>query len=157
MDCYLLEINESINHEDILKYINLLFEWVNDSAVRRNAFNTKKIDYREHTEWFNKMLKDNNTRQYILYKGNQPIGQIRLNINGNTALIDYSISPVFRGHRFGRYILDLAAKKVTDEIPVISKLTGLVKYENIASAKTFENCGYRRKNKENYIEFSLDL
>lgn len=157
MGCYLLEINESMNCKDISEYIDLLFEWANDDDVRKNAFNTSKICYSEHITWFNKMLKDNNIRQYILYDENQPIGQIRFNITLDTALIDYSISPIFRGRGLGKCMLDLAKKKAIDEIPIINKLLGLVKYENVASAKTFEKCGYIKKIKKDYIEYSLDL
>ncbi len=47
---------------------DLLYEWVNDSEVRKNAFQTEKIPYDTHVAWYAKAMKDKNILQYILEK-----------------------------------------------------------------------------------------
>ena len=36
--------------------VNLLYKWVNDSAVRKSSFNTDPISYENHITWFNKIM-----------------------------------------------------------------------------------------------------
>lgn len=138
--------------------VALLYQWANDSTVRRNAFHTEPILYENHVKWFAKMLADASVYQYILCEGEEPIGQIRLNIEGNEALIDYSIAAEHRGKGYGSRLLQLmknqvAAGKISDVI----KLTGQVKYENLPSARAFEKCGFAKKEMADYIQYELEL
>lgn len=139
------------------KDCEMLFVWVNDPVVRRNAFQSAHIPFERHREWFRKVLEDNTVRQYILYHRQIPVGQIRLNIENGVGFIDYSIAPEMRGFGFGGLALKLIKDKTKIEITDVTKLVGQVKYENIASIKAFEGCGYMRTEKEAYIEFSLEL
>ena len=62
--------------------INLLYRWANDPIVRKNSFNSAPISFDAHKDWFNKMMDDPSVFQFILMDENTPVGQIRLNING---------------------------------------------------------------------------
>lgn len=134
--------------------IDLLFKWANDSTVRQNAFNTEPIPYENHKMWFVKMLADKDVQQYILCNDNTPLGQIRLNIEDNKAVIDYSIDKEWRGLGLGAKMVLMAEEvlkiKITDVIYCVAQ----VKYENAASARVFEKCGYDADNQEKYIEFT---
>ena len=77
---------------------DLLFGWANDDAVRANAFHTEKIPYEKHVVWFDKMMADASVHQYILCDGGTPVGQIRLNVEGSEAYVDYSIAAVSYTH-----------------------------------------------------------
>ncbi len=136
---------------------DLLFEWANDSTVRHNSFNTEPISYEIHVKWFDRIMSDEKVMQYILCSGNEPVGQIRISIEGSTGCIGYSISADNRGKGFGECILKLAAEKVKEDNAAVKSLLGEVKYENIASARAFEKCGFNRTDKKEYIEFSLNL
>ena len=46
--------------------IDLLYEWANDSEVRRNAFHTEQIPYSTRKAWFAKVLEDNNDAVHIM-------------------------------------------------------------------------------------------
>lgn len=138
--------------------IDLLYEWANDAAVRQNAFHTEPIPYENHVKWFAKMLQDASVHQYILYREEMPVGQIRLNVEGNEALIDYSISAKHRGKGYGSALLQLIKQQiVTDKIPGVMKLTGQVKYENTASARAFETCGFSKREMAEYIQYEFLL
>lgn len=138
--------------------LDLLFQWANDSTVRQNAFHTEQIPYENHVKWFTKMMADESVHQYILCEGEEPIGQIRLNIEGNEALIDYSISAEHRGRGYGSKLLQLMKNQiVTDKISGVIKMTGQVKYENFASARAFEKCGFTKKDMTEYIQYELEV
>ncbi|MDE7322998.1 MAG: GNAT family N-acetyltransferase [Lachnospiraceae bacterium] len=138
--------------------MDLLFVWANDDTVRKNAFHTEKITYENHVKWFSKMLADKTVYQYILCEGECPIGQIRLNVEKGEGVIDYSICAAKRGKGYGSRLLQLIRQRVLfDKISDVTKLTGQVKYENTASARAFERCGFTRKEKPEYIQFELEL
>lgn len=138
--------------------VDLLFEWANDDAVRKNAFHTEKILYENHVEWFAKMMADESAHQYILYEDDVPIGQIRLNVGDKAAVIDYSICAEKRKKGYGGELIKLVRHQVeVDKITDVSKLIGQVKYENIASARVFEKCGFVKKELPEFIQYELEI
>lgn len=128
--------------------VDLLFEWVNNNEVRKNSFNTAQIDYEEHKGWYKSCFEDSNVDIFILCIDNIPIGQIRLNYDGSTAVIDYSIDKRFRGKGFGDSILKLIEQELVSSHPEILVLLGRVKLDNIASKIKFEKNGYDKE----YVE-----
>ena len=72
--------------------MDLLYKWANDTATRKNSFNSDAISYKDHVRWFNSMMGDDSVLQFIMMNGDTPVGQIRLNINGDEAEIGYSIA-----------------------------------------------------------------
>ena len=138
--------------------VDLLYQWANDSEVRRNVFHTEPILYENHVKWFANMIADDSVYQYILYQGESPIGQIRLNVEGDEALIDYSISAEHRGKGLGSKLLQLVKEQiVADKISSVIKMIGQVKYENHASARVFEKCGFSKRELTEYIQYEFLL
>ncbi len=138
--------------------VDLLYEWANDRTVRQNAFHTEQILYENHVKWFAKTLADKTVYHYILCAGDTPVGQIRFNVADGEALIDYSIGAPYRGRGYGKKLLALAKKQVVlDKIACVAKLVGQVKYENHASARAFETCGFARKELDGYIQYEYTL
>ena len=74
--------------------------------------------------------------------GQEPTGQIRLSISGETAEIGYSVCALKRGKGHGTKILKLICVEVEKNIPEVKRLIGKVKDENIASQKAFLDAGY---------------
>ena len=132
--------------------MDLLFSWANDPAVRKNSFRTDPIPYEDHVKWFHHVMEDKNAIQYIMMDDDIPVGQIRLNIDGEEAEIGYSIAANFRGRGYGHKILQLIVQKVQEGQPQIKKLIAKVKPENGASKKLFESEGYEMK----YSCYALD-
>ena len=97
--------------------IDILYKWVNDSDVRKSAFNTKQISYEDHVSWFNRMMMNVDEAQYILMLDDNAIGQIRLSMTNNEAKIDYSISKTVRGHGYGKEIIRLLKSKIREDFP----------------------------------------
>ena len=141
------------------KVMDLLFRWANDPVTRKNAFHTEQIPYETHRAWFVKMLADRDIMKYVLCSSLansdkvQDIGQIRLSIEDKEALIDYSIDAAKRGQGYGTKMILMAEEKLRELRADVIYCKGQVKFENIASAKAFEKCGYDREEKEQYLEF----
>lgn len=134
--------------------IDLLFKWANDSECRRNSFNSEKIIYSEHKKWFNKKIEDNNCKMYLYRYNTEYIGQIRIEIQGVEAFIDYSIKREYRGKGHGIKILELLEKKILELDNIkIDCLVGEVKIDNIASQKVFEKLEYSGEKKQKYISY----
>lgn len=132
--------------------VDLLYEWANDPNVRQNSFQSEEIPYETHLEWFDCMMGNKDIAQYILMDGEEPVGQIRLIINGSEAEIGYSISSHHRRKGYGRMILRLILEEANLKFPEVQKLVAKVKPENIVSKKLFESEGYDMK----YSCYALD-
>lgn len=137
---------------------DLLFGWANDDTVRRNAFHTEKIPYETHMLWFEKMMADSTVYQYILCDDEMPVGQIRLNVEGSEAVVDYSVAADQRGKGYGcRMLRMVQAQMQTDQTVHVTKIVGQVKYGNHASARTFEKCIFLRKDLPGYIQYEKNV
>lgn len=133
---------------------DILYNWVNDKVVRQNAFNQETITYDEHKKWFKKKLNSNKSFIYISMVDNNPIGQIRVDVNNmGIGVIDYSISKDNRGKGYGTLTLLELCKTITKENVNIKKLIGKVKLNNIPSHKAFEKAGFIASKKAEYIEY----
>ena len=85
----------------------ILFCWVNDPVVRQSAFCTDDISLNSHKRWFLQVLDSDKVQIFILQKGDLPIGQVRLELKNDEWIIDYRIDAAWRGHVYGREILQL--------------------------------------------------
>lgn len=135
----------------------LLFKWANDADVRKNAFNTKTIKFEEHLKWFNNKINSDNFFMFICYDKQLPVGQIRLDIEEDKGIIDYSIDKKYRGNGYGTKILGLIEKEIILSNIKIVDLIGEVKYSNIGSQKAFEKNNYKKIEKKDFIYYSKVL
>ena len=128
-----------------LSDVDMIYQWANDPLTRQNSFNSDKIKYDEHVQWFNRMLNRNDVKMYILMEDNKPVGQIRLNINDTNAEISYSIASDFRGMGYGRKIVSLVVDEIKMNIPEVLTVSAQVKPGNSASKSIFEKEGFAMK------------
>ena len=138
-----------VNKDDI----ELLYEWVNDPAVRNNSFNTGKIAFEDHKKWFENTLLNEDRIIFILEDSNTPVGQIRFDIKEDKAYIDYSVSKDNRGKGYGKVLLDMGVSKLKEIRPEVKTVIGLVKPQNEESKNCFKNSGYPEKS----VCYELDL
>ena len=136
----------------------MLLTWANDSVVRYQAINQHEITIDEHSKWIYQHLNDPNTRMWILEYNGIPAGQIRWDLNGKEAILDYSISDSFRGRGLGKVIL----KRGIDEVRKIwagISLIAEVKEKNIASIKAITAAGFVESNsiKSGYLLYKFEL
>lgn len=156
MDCLIL-VGENMYIDFKLvteKDCGLLFVWANDVEVRKNAFNSKAIQYKEHKKWLGEKLKSKNTKMFILYVNEEAVGQIRIDVeNDEIGVLDYSIIENRRGKGYGSIVL-LAIDDILEKYDIkVKQLVGMVKYDNIASRKAFIKAGYEEKYEEEYVRY----
>jgi len=136
----------------------MLLAWANDPVVRYQAINQHEITIDEHSKWIYQHLDDSNTRMWILECNGIPAGQIRWALNGQEAILDYSISDAFQGRGLGKVIL----KRGIDEVRKIwtgISLIAEVKEKNIASIKAITAAGFVESNsiKSGYLLYKFEL
>lgn len=126
--------------------VSLLYIWVNNDDVRRNALNPKKIKWEEHEAWFEGKMSNPYSKIFILENINHPIGQIRYDRKDEGFWdIDFFIDKKFRGMGLGQKIIELSLNKISGIVRAV------VKKENVASCKVFEKLGFQREENEEGI------
>jgi RimJ/RimL family protein N-acetyltransferase len=128
----------------------LLFDWANDKIVRFNSLVTGTILWEDHLKWFNNKLHSQ-SKIYLLFRDNIPVGQIRFDFINEFWIIDYSIDEKHRGKGFGKKILELAIRKFN----VGDILKAIVKNENVSSLKIFQKLGFERSKEPDYRTISF--
>lgn len=127
----------------------LLFNWVNDEDIRRNSFNSEPVELEVHEKWFKSKMNDKNCKIFIIIKDEEPVGQIRVDIENDIGIISFSLDSRYRGMGIGSESLKLIKEKFEDTL-----LIGKVKKDNIASIKAFEKSGYSKIEEDKYMIFS---
>jgi RimJ/RimL family protein N-acetyltransferase len=72
-----------------------------------------------------------------------PAAQMRLKLENEKAIINYSVSASYRGRGLSKLLLQHAALKVSLEKVHVKCLEGWVKKSNLASYRAFERSSYR--------------
>ena len=137
--------------------VDLIYEWANDYEVRRNSFNTQQIVYEQHLRWFERLLSDPMRRLYLCVAEDEPVGSIRLDVEGTEAEISYMVANGHRGQGIGTIMLEMIKEQCTIDYPDVELLKGFVKAENIASQKAFLHAGYSEADNEDSLEFVYRL
>lgn len=132
--------NQLYLHEVSIDDAVLLFHWANDMDVRRNAFNEEPIIWENHIKWLESKLKDLNSKIFILKDNNLPVGQIRIDLEDNYWVIDYSIDKEYRGKGYGEKIVSLLIQNYESY-----KFRAIVKKNNLASNRVFEKLNFQIK------------
>lgn len=133
--------------------VDLLFAWVNDPVARQSAFSTEKIEYDTHVKWFKNVLSSDDVKQLICMREEEPVGQIRINLYGEKAELDYSISAKNRKAGYGSQLISLGVDYIKSNCSEIRTIIAQVKKENIGSTKVLLNNGFE----ECVIEYALEV
>ncbi|MEK6979790.1 MAG: GNAT family N-acetyltransferase [Candidatus Micrarchaeota archaeon] len=126
--------------------IKKIFEWRNDQSVRANSFQTSEIKWEEHTDYWEKRLRNRKNYSYIVVFEGKDSGLVRLdNQDGDAGTYEANIliSPEFQGKGVG--IASIAEIKKISARLGIKKLIARVKPGNIPSQKIFEKNGFVKK------------
>lgn len=132
---------------------NLLFNWINDEDVRKNSFSSDKILYEDHIKWFNNKINSDKCIIFILKFKDTPVGQVRIDIESEIAVISYSLDKNYRGKGVSVVMLSLLEEEIINNNIDINKLIGFVKFENIASQKVFEKLKYNKITHREFLEY----
>ena len=121
----------------------LIWKWANDPDVRAVSFSCDAISYEHHVRWFDLKLKDIRCFFYLAETTNQePIGQVRYELEGNEATISISIDQKFRGKGYGPSLIQLGSKKLFN-VSAADVIHAYVKARNELSFKAFKKAGFK--------------
>lgn len=127
--------------------VHLLFEWANDDLVRANSYNQQPILFDNHAKWFNEKLKDSNALFLIfLDKNEQPVGQVRYQINNREAVVGILVDKSHRGKGYASKMLSIAADYFQRLNPDV-EIQAFIKVTNTASYQAFIKAGYNLQEK----------
>jgi UDP-2,4-diacetamido-2,4,6-trideoxy-beta-L-altropyranose hydrolase len=123
-----------------------LWLWANDPDVRLASFQSGRISWEEHRNWFRERLQDPLTYMYLVLDGRgSPVGVVRFQGSDHPlrhAIVSITIAPKYRRRGFGSSALGLAALQVRRESS-ISTLTAHIRSGNRASLQTFLKAGFQ--------------
>lgn len=121
---------------------DLYYRWANDAIVRQNSFNSSKISYQQHIDWFSHKLKCSDCFFYLfLNEENIPVGQVRIDKSNNEVVIGISIDEAYRGKGLGVQLLNQASTDYLHKFPK-AEIIAYIKEENIASIHQFSKAGF---------------
>lgn len=120
--------------------VNIVFDWANDPMVRNNSYQSAEIPYEGHVQWFSEKIKSADCEYYILQWREKLVGQIRFDIEENTAKINYTISSEFRGKGMSAILLRKGIYRLLKSRSDL-QIVGYVKRDNMASVSSFRSLG----------------
>ena len=122
---------------------DLLWRWANDPLTRANSLSTAPIPYAEHLQWLRRRLGSEATKIWIFSDSGTPVGQVRFDRAGDSALISISVASEHRGRGFGRAMLTEAVRKMRARWGPGVRPKALILDRNAASLALFRACGFR--------------
>jgi UDP-2,4-diacetamido-2,4,6-trideoxy-beta-L-altropyranose hydrolase len=139
--------------------LDITYKWAINKVIRKYAYNSEIIQYREHQSWFVSRISSQDHVYLIAEINSKVVGSLRFDINDNEAIINYLIDPEFHGLGYGLILLKKGLNKLVElKIPGIEKVVGFVMEKNIASVKVFHQLGYKvDEKKDQSYKFSKKI
>jgi spore coat polysaccharide biosynthesis predicted glycosyltransferase SpsG/RimJ/RimL family protein N-acetyltransferase len=121
-----------------------VFELSNEDYVRRYSINKNKILWDDHVKWFNNILEDNNVVFYVVTDWTDSfLGQIRFNLEKDTATVSISLSDKLRGRGLSKSLLKQSIDKLFVEENQVNEIIAHVSESNVASMKIFKGLNFK--------------
>ena len=137
-------MNKSLVLRDVeASDFKVLLEWRNEKITRKYSFESKVISNIDHDKYLTAATKNSSRSIFILEYNGLPIGTLKEDkIQNNVFEISYTISPKYRGMKFGQammrlYLLDRKGMFLCK-----------VKDENIPSIMMLKKLGFKPSNRE---------
>lgn len=115
----------------------LLFAWANDPETRRWSFATEPIPWDTHVAWLARVLADDERRLWVAEHEGEPVGQVRLDVAGDSEVVSISVAPGQRGRGLAVAIIRAACGEARGTV------VAEVKPDNQRSLRAFERAGFR--------------
>jgi RimJ/RimL family protein N-acetyltransferase len=123
--------------------VALLFQWRNDHDAVRFSVSGRAVTLDEHSTWVVQRLRDPATRLWIAEEDGVAVGQVRLDVDDDAALVSIAVAAGQRGRGVGSAILQEMQAVLLVTGPV-SRLRALIHPDNSASLRAFTRAGFRR-------------
>lgn len=117
-----------------------VFNLSNLESVRAVSFNSEKIELWNHKKWFASKLADENVVMLKAVLGEDFTGQVRLEIEGDSAVIGVSVNEKYRGRGIASKLLQAALVEAKTRGTKV--VDAYIKPDNLASIGLFEKNGF---------------
>jgi len=116
----------------------------NDPDAVRFSVTGRAVTSDEHERWFRRVRSDpSRCRLWIAEDGATPVGQVRVDLKGDSGTVSIAVGPGHRGRGVGTAMLRAVVVRAgSDGAP--SRLTAVVRSDNAASLHAFAAAGFRR-------------
>lgn len=128
----------------------LLWEWLNDPAVRAVAFESGTVPWEGHVAWFRRKIADPHCQMYVvLDEQDDPVGQVRFDIDPDrlAAVVTISVARERRRRGVGQEALRLACARLFADTET-GQVVAYIRPHNLASLRMFEKAGFVRAGTE---------
>ena len=119
------------------------FNWASDPTVRSQSLNTAGLVWESHKKWFEQKLTSQKAELFVLSVGELPIGQVRFDINDESADISYSLDSLVRGRGWAALCVEKSINAFRSRSAV--PLRALVKSDNLASRAVFKRLNFKEE------------
>ncbi|KAF5056949.1 hypothetical protein DSECCO2_361990 [anaerobic digester metagenome] len=135
-------INNYLHHTLSLKPvtngdIHNIYKLSNEHYIRGISLNSKEIEFNEHEIWFKNKLSDDNCLFLVAKVNGNFVGQIRFDIDDDTAVVSISLVKTYRGMGMGLNIIKTALKILKTEKKNVKSVIANVKSDNVSSKRFF--------------------
>jgi len=138
----------------------LLRAWRNDPDVRGVSGNQHEVAPGEHAEWLERVLADPRRHLLIAERGGEPIGQVRLDAEGDGRHeISVSVAAAARGGGTGTQLIDRGATWLAGR-GEHGQVVAYVKPGNERSLRAFAAAGFQRaeaSDREGFVRLVREL
>lgn len=117
--------------------LNDVFLLSNDENIRKNSFNTEKIIFEDHYNWFLNKLKDENFILLLCFDNEEAIGQVKYQITNDTALIGIGVKTGYYGMGIAKRMFE-ESLTLLKENKAIKYIVAQIKKNNLNSIHFFE-------------------
>ena len=118
-----------------------IFLWRNDPMTRDSFFNSSKISWEEHIDWFKQKLISPSSKIIILEHDKNKIGVVRYDKEDSFYLVSINTNPAHRGKGLSSEMLIYSEKLIDKGIEPVNLKANILK-ENLISKRTFIKAGY---------------
>jgi UDP-2,4-diacetamido-2,4,6-trideoxy-beta-L-altropyranose hydrolase len=120
-----------------------LHGWRNAPETRAQSFSPDEIPLDTHRAWFRSKLNDEDCLFLVAMDDDEPVGQIRFDRDGQTAVVSVSVAPGMLNRGIGTITTRLGCRALARKWPSV-KAVALVKPDNHASAAMFAKAGFTK-------------
>lgn len=137
---------------------SLVRAWRNDADAVRFSMSARPVSEVEHARWFATVLTDPQIQLWIAEENGIPVGQVRVDLDGDSGVFSIAVAASARGRGVGQRMLRLAVEEIERQ-HIVTTMTAVTHADNLASIHAFERVGFRRRDvsDEGFVVLELKL
>jgi RimJ/RimL family protein N-acetyltransferase len=124
--------------------VSLIRGWRNDADAVRVSATARPVSAAEHARWFAATLADPHKRLWVAEENGTPVGQVRVDLDGDGGAVSIVVALSERGRGIGQAMLR-AALAAVERDGLATTLTAVARDDNLASIHAFEEVGFSRR------------